>query len=293
MTEPIVVGVDGSQSAERALVWAAGAAALHGTQLLIVHCGDVFSRQTRVRGDVHDYSPGVLREAVATVIDASDVCDVGTLLRDDQPAGVLLELSEQARMLVVGTHGVGRIAGAPLGSVAHRVAARGRCPVVVVPEEWRAPAQGDVRPVVVGVSGSPSGRDALKFAFTEAERASVPLVAVRSCAEMGEAADSAIRRQHQILLTELVEAAWAKHPGVEVVTELSIASIYETLRDAAARASLLVVGCRRAEDNKFARLSPVSSRLLHKSPCPVAIIGRPVAHTSTRVAHDLALAGQS
>jgi nucleotide-binding universal stress UspA family protein len=295
MTAPIVVGVDGSQPGERALVWAADEAALHGAQLLIVHCGDVLTREARARGDVPDYSHAVLREAVATALDASDACNVSTLLRDDQPAGVLLELSKHARMLVVGTHGAGRIAGALLGSVAHRVAAHAGCPVVVVPEEWRAPAAGEAPPVVVGVSGSPPARDALEFAFTEAERAGVPLVAVRSCAESDQTdgEEGAIRRRHQALLTELVEAAWTNHTGVEVVTELSSASVYDALHDAAARASLLVLGCRHAEENRFARLGPASSRLLHSSPCPVAIVGRPVALAAASVADDLALAGQS
>jgi nucleotide-binding universal stress UspA family protein len=295
MTEPIVVGVDGSQPAERALVWAADEAALHHAQLLIVHCGEVLTRQARAHGDVRDYSHGVLREAVATAIDASDVSDISTLLRDDQPASVLVDLSENARMLVVGTHGVGRIAGVLLGSVAHRVAAHARCPVVVVPEEWLAPAHGDARPVAVGVSGTPSGRDALEFAFTEAERADVRLVAARSCAEINRAGseDSATRRQHQALLTDLVEAAWASHPGVEVVTELSSSSVYEALHDVATRASLLVLGCRHSPDNHLARLGPVSSRLLHSSPCPVAVVGRPAALATTSVVDELALAGQS
>ena len=295
MTEPIVVGVDGSQPAERALLWAADEAALHGSQLLIVHCGEVLTRHARAHGAARDSSHGVLREAVATAIDASHVTDISTLLRDDQPAGVLLELSENARMVVVGTHGVGRIAGVLLGSVAHRIAAHARCPVVVVPEEWRAPARGDARPVAVGVSGTPSGRDALEFAFTEAERAEVRLVAVRSCAEINRGGDetSAIWRRHQALLSELVEAAWANHPGVEVVSELSSASVYETLHDVAGRASLLVLGCRHAEDSHLARLGPVSSRLLHSSPCPVAIVGRPVALATANVADELALAGQS
>lgn len=294
MADPVVVGVDGSQPAERALVWAAGEAALHGAQLLIVHCGDVPTRQARARGEVHDYSHEVLHEAVATAIDVSDTCNIGTLLRDDQPTGVLLELSEHARMVVLGTHGVGRIAGALLGSVAHRVAAHARCPVVIVPEEWRAPADGEARPVAVGVSGSPSGRDAVEFAFVEAERADVPLIAVRSCADIDQANDDGtVRQQHQTLLTELVETAWAKHPGVEVVSELSSASVYDTLRAAAGHASLLVLGHRRIGDDHVARLGPVSSRLLSSSPCPVAIVGRPVAPATTSVAHDLTLAEQS
>jgi nucleotide-binding universal stress UspA family protein len=293
MTEPVVVGVDGSQPAERALVWAADEAARHDAQLLIVHCGDVHTEQAQ--RDLRDYSHVVLREAVATAIDASDARNISTLLRDEQPAGVLLELSEHARMLVVGTHGVGRIAGALLGSVAHRVAAHAHCPVVVVPEEWRAPAEGDARPVAVGVSGSSSGQDALKFAFTEAERGKVPLVAVRSWAETDHAGndDSVIRQRHQESLTEVVEAASAEHPGVDVVTELSSGPAYETLRAVAARAGLLVLGCRRTDEGHFARLGPVSSRLLHSSPCPVAIVGPRAPVDTADVAHDLPPAGRA
>jgi nucleotide-binding universal stress UspA family protein len=291
MTEPIVVGVDGSQPADRALVWAADEAARHGAQLLIVHCGDVLTRRARVLADVPDHSHEVLREAVATAIDASDACNISTLLRDEQPASVLVELTERARMLVLGTHGVSRMTGALLGSVAHWVAAHARCPVVVVPEDWRAPIAGEARPVAVGVSGSPSGRDAVEFAFIEAEHANVPLVAVRSCAETDRA--SSVREQHQALLTEIVEAAWARYPDVQVVTELSSAAVYEALRAAAASASLLVLGSRHAPDNRFARLGPASSRLLHSSACPVAIVGRPVAPVVGSVARDLALAGQS
>src|SRR5262249_42792274 len=151
--------------AERALLWAADEAALHGSQLLIVHCGEVLTRHARAHGDARNYSHGVLREAVATAIDASDVTDISTLLRDDQPASVLLEVSEDARRVVVGAPGVGGRAGGLLGSVAARSAAHAGCRVVVVPEEWRAPPGGGAGRVVVGVSGAPSGRDALEFAF--------------------------------------------------------------------------------------------------------------------------------
>ena len=48
------------------------------------------------------------------------------------PAGVLLERSQTAELLVVGDHGRGRIASAVAGSVAISVAARSGCPIVVV-----------------------------------------------------------------------------------------------------------------------------------------------------------------
>src|SRR6266545_4946214 len=157
MTRPIVVGVDGSPPAERALVWAAEAAARHGAPLLIAHGGDLPDAAERALDDVHDYSREVLREAVATAVDVSGAGTVDTVRRDEHPAQLLLGLGDDALMVVVGTHGEGRIVGALLGSVAYRVAEHARCPVVVVPPGWRAPGSDDVRPVAVGVSRSAPG----------------------------------------------------------------------------------------------------------------------------------------
>src|SRR6266536_745012 len=228
MSRQIVVGVDGSPPAERALVWAADAATRDDAQLLIAHGAD-------------------------------------------------------------------RIVGALLGSVAYRVAAHARCPVVVVPDGWRAPATGQARAVAVGVSGSVSGVDALEFAFDEAERAGVPLVAVRSWTELDSTrrdvdlvanGNERLRCEQQDLLTGIVEAAWARHPTVEVVTELSSEAVYDALLAAATRADLLVLGCRHADDHMFSRLGPIASRLLHTSPCPVAVVGHPVAPTKPEPVDD-------
>ena len=138
MTRHIVVGVDGSPASERALVWAADAATRDDAQLLIAHGGDVLPKAELALDGGRDYSRDLLRDAVATAIDVADGSDVTTVLRDVQPAQLLLDLSNDAQLVVVGTHGKGRIVGVLLGSVAYRVAAHARCPVVVVPETWRA-----------------------------------------------------------------------------------------------------------------------------------------------------------
>jgi len=288
MSRQIVVGVDGSPPAERALVWAADAATRDDAQLLIAHGGDVLPKAELALDGGRDDSRDLLRDAVATAIDVGGTCNVSTVLRQRSPAELLLELSDDARMVVVGTHGAGRIVGALLGSVAYRVAAHARCPVVVVPDGWRAPATGEARAVAVGVSGSVSGEDALEFAFDEAERMGVPLVAVRSWTGLDSTrrdldlvsnGNDRLRHEQQELLTGIVEGAWARHPTVEVVTELSSEPVYDALLAAATRADLLVLGCRHADDHMFSRLGPIASRLLHTSPCPVAVVGHPVAPT--------------
>src|SRR6266516_4755296 len=103
MTRHIVVGVDGSPPAERALVWAADAASRDDAQLVIAHGGDVLPKAELALDDGRDYSRDLLRDAVATAIEVSGTCNASTVLRQQAPAELLLEQSDGAGMVVVGT----------------------------------------------------------------------------------------------------------------------------------------------------------------------------------------------
>jgi len=97
MSRQIVVGVDGSPPAERALVWAADAATRDDAQLLIAHGGDVLPKAELALDGGRDDSRDLLRDAVATAIDVGGTCNVSTVLRQQSPAELLLELSDDAR----------------------------------------------------------------------------------------------------------------------------------------------------------------------------------------------------
>lgn len=283
MSEQIVVGVDGSEAAEKALIWAAEIASRDGAHLVIAHGDPNRSHIEPATGSGPDYDHQLLREAIATAVEVSGTCNISTVLRDEHPSQLLLELSEDAALVVVGSRGVGAVVSTLLGSVAHRVAAHGRCPVVVVPESWRDPSADERRPVAVGVSASESGRQALEFAFVEAERRHVPLIAVRAWAEFDwtkpvadymSAGHDGVRHREQAQLDEVVEEAWRRHPSVGVDIELASETLFNTLHGAAERSDLLVLGCRN-DDHLFSRLGTVGMRLLHTSPCPVVIVGQP------------------
>ena len=104
MSRQIVVGVDGSQPAERALVWAADAASRDDAQLVIAHGGDVLPKAELALDGGHDYSRDLLRDAVATAIDVGGTCNVSTVLRQQGPAELLLELSDGARRVQSGRY---------------------------------------------------------------------------------------------------------------------------------------------------------------------------------------------
>lgn len=81
----------------------------------------------------------------------------------------LVALSEQAQLLVVGSHG--RTGRRPLGSVSGHVAAHADCPVAVGrPSDSPGELHGSGRRIVVGVDGSKESICAARVAALEAAR---------------------------------------------------------------------------------------------------------------------------
>jgi nucleotide-binding universal stress UspA family protein len=132
----VVVGVDGSARARGALRWAAGEARARDAELEVVHTWRL-PALTLAAGhavlDVNaleDAGRAVLERATADP--ALDGVHVTPHLTSDSPTRALLRRSEGAGLLVVGTRGLGRVAGAILGSVSRQTLHHAGCPVVVV-----------------------------------------------------------------------------------------------------------------------------------------------------------------
>ncbi len=154
----IVVGVDGSDHAKRALVWAAEQAALEGRPLTVVHVVDGNDLPPPARAGSPGEQPqpvpeplstarAIVQDAVASAEASRPGLDVVGAPRLGDPRQQLVELSETAHMIVVGSRGRGPFAGILLGSVSVSVAKHAKCPVVVV----RPGPHGVVKPgVLVG-----------------------------------------------------------------------------------------------------------------------------------------------
>jgi nucleotide-binding universal stress UspA family protein len=122
-TRPVVAGVDGSTTSERALSWAAHAAAQRGMPFEIVHAW-----QMPVLGELPDPvvldpipyerdAREVLDGAVAHIRQLMPVLLVQPRLVRGEAAGALLEAASTASVLVLGSHGRGWIGSALVGSV--------------------------------------------------------------------------------------------------------------------------------------------------------------------------------
>jgi nucleotide-binding universal stress UspA family protein len=130
----IVVGVDGSPESARALVWAAAEARTKSAVLEIVHV-DVFRHQVMdlFGPEVLRSEQAILEEAVTRARSLEPSIVVEAKLCEPPAGEALVEVSEDAEMLVVGSSGAGGFKHLALGSVSAECARHARCPVVIVP----------------------------------------------------------------------------------------------------------------------------------------------------------------
>lgn len=131
----IVVGVDGSTEAAAALAWAVDEARLREALLSIVH---VFPVTSIVGATADEYLAQITAEARALL---EGVLEQGPSLEGlaleeklvpGSPSEVLVDASDGAALLVVGSRGRGGLRGLVLGSVSSQCAQYAHCPVVVV-----------------------------------------------------------------------------------------------------------------------------------------------------------------
>jgi nucleotide-binding universal stress UspA family protein len=171
----VVVGVDRSEVAKAALVFAAREADRRGSRLVVAHAGDLPRREHSERR-VEPFGESLSREAITTVAAVAPHVDCRVEVRQADASDLLVELSTGADMLVVGTHRTGRLRGWVLGSVSQRVAAHARCPVVTI----SGTPTHDIGPVLLGASASPGGLAAARFACEEARVRGAEVRAVRA-----------------------------------------------------------------------------------------------------------------
>lgn len=136
-TKLIVVGVDGSPSSAEALEWAVAEARLTGSTVEAVYAWDPAPIEA---SGLPEEEIQALREAAkeraAKIVRKLDGhgSDVRIVPRTEfgTAAQVLVDASEEADLLVVGSRGFGGLKGMVLGSVSHHCAAHAHCPTVIV-----------------------------------------------------------------------------------------------------------------------------------------------------------------
>jgi nucleotide-binding universal stress UspA family protein len=141
--ERIVVGVDGSENARRALEWAIAEANIRQARLTVVSAWQIPNVVLSSPVATAAYDADVWRDAARETVEAAlqsvtadDLpADIDRQVIEGPPAKVLVDAAKEGDMIVVGSRGRGGFAGLLLGSVSQQVAHHARCPVVIVPHE--------------------------------------------------------------------------------------------------------------------------------------------------------------
>lgn len=134
---PVVVGIDGSADARRAMCLAGEYALALGNELVIVHAvglTEVVGGQ-RVIAEGHDAE---IAEQFAGWCEGVRSCGIDEwtpALHDGAPVDTILRVADEvdASLVVVGRQGSGKRPELLLGSTAHQIAENSPRPVMVVP----------------------------------------------------------------------------------------------------------------------------------------------------------------
>ncbi len=127
----IVVGIDGSDESFKALDWAAVQAGRSGATLEIDTAYEP-SYEFITRDEVQRTMERRIAEARARVAEVAPSVSVSSFTHVESPTKVLIEASQGADLLVVGSRGLGGFKGLLLGSVGQKCSLHADCPVAVI-----------------------------------------------------------------------------------------------------------------------------------------------------------------
>jgi nucleotide-binding universal stress UspA family protein len=285
----IIVGVDGSPASDAAVSWAAHDAVMRGVPLTLMHVQDPVSRTWSQAKELEEVSGwqktegrGILANASKIAHDiANDTSQIAINgeLQFAAPSSTLVDRSEDADLIVVGTDGRGALARGLLGSVSSGLVRHARCPVAVIHDgEPRIPHPTNA-PVLVGVDGSSTSELATKIAFDEASRRHVGLIALHAWSdkeliELPGVDWPAVKADEERVMSEALAGWQERYPDVTVTKLLVCDRPARALVETSQSAQLVVVGShgRNALTRTF--LGSVSNAVVQSVRVPV-IVARP------------------
>lgn len=290
---PVVVGVDGSESAGQAVRWAAREAARRRVMLVILHVWTPIPVAVPYPATVGTYEEALLEEGRAWLAEGRAwLAEAATAAQETAPgvttttkltsgtaAGQLIGWSASADLVVLGSRGLGGFSGLVVGSIAVAVATHGHCPVVVVRgADPQSPPRQD-GPVVVGVDGSPTSEAAIRFAFEAASSRNASLVAVHAWSDLPimstwelTTAWQSIQQAESEVLRQWLAESQGRYPNVTVEPVVVRDGPAHILLDQAKGAQLVVVGSRGRGGFRGLLLGSTGQALIHHAACPVAVV---------------------
>ncbi|MBP0938317.1 universal stress protein [Streptomyces goshikiensis] len=288
MSNRITVGLDGSGAADTAADWAAREAVLRGADLELVHAedwaqyGPFTSPLPQPR---HQWAKDLLSLTRERLLREHGTLTVST--REIQGAAdtTLASAAAGADLLVLGSRGLGSVAGFLVGSTGSAVIPETETPVVLVRSvdgsDRRAGHASDTGPVVLGVDPHSDCGRLFSFACEEADRRACPLVVVHGWSpppilSYAPALDPGVQAEIADGLAATLRALlspWEeKYPRLTIDARTVIGQAAIQILDASAGAALVVVGRRIRRSALGARVGPITHAVIHHARSPVAVV---------------------
>lgn len=287
----VVVAVDGSPASDNAVRWAANTAMKRNIPLRLAAAYSMpqflYAEGMVPPQEVFDE---LQRETLQTVDRAREVAlevapdlHIGHAVAEGSAIDMLLEMSKESTMVVMGSRGLSGISGMVLGSVSGAVVSHASCPVVVVREDNAVTEENKYGPVVVGVDGSEVSRRATEAAFEEAAARGAELHAVHTWVDtqiqgpgagyaVSEDHWKAVRAEKDELLSSYLNELSEQYPDVVVKKAITRDRPVRALAAAAQGAQLLVTGSHGRGGFKGMLLGSTSRALLQEAPCPMMVV---------------------
>ena len=225
---PVVVGIDGSELAGRALPVAAAMARARGTGLVVVRVvpsavaadlfGVAFDEHPRAREDAE----AELRHVVGALRAAYPDLDVREVLADGSPSRELLRVQEEtgASVVVLTSHGRTALARTFRGSVTDDVVRGSHCPALIL-WPWALPDVGPGR----------SAGAAFAAADVPGRNILVPLDgSARTLHAVGEAFRFARAAGGSILLTTVLDVSSKSEPAARMLEQAVARALHDRAR---------------------------------------------------------------
>jgi nucleotide-binding universal stress UspA family protein len=274
-SKPIVVGIDGSQAAIRAALWAVPEAKAHELPLHLVYVMPIETdtSEADVPDAEFDYGMEALEAARQAVVARDDSVKVETKLLHGKLNSALTDLSASADMMVVGSVGVGFFAEMILGSTAASLARDSVCPLAIVRAVHRyadVPTEG---PVMTPFSARVQTGAALGAAFREADIRGAELMVVRTGALRAwslPASSTSIAAATDPDTIARIDEWRQKFPSVAAQSIAIEGYPVAYLEQMSKSAQLIVVNRTRTGESHH--LDSIAHAMVYHAKCPVLVV---------------------
>ncbi|CAM3970681.1 universal stress protein [Corynebacterium belfantii] len=287
----VVVAVDGSEASQNAVRWAANTANKRGVPLRLAASytmpqflyAEGMVPPQELFDELQSETMDVIEAARVVAHEVAPDIKIGYVIAEGSPIDMLLDMSSDVTMIVMGSRGLGGLSGMVMGSVSAAVVSHADCPVVVVRSDNHVIETNKYGPVVVGVDGSDVSQRATEFAFEEAQARGAKLVAIHTWMDMQVQASLAglaaaqqeweiIEKEQTTLLKDRLQPLLERFPDVEVEMVITRDRPVRALEDCSHNAQLLVVGSHGRGGFRGMLLGSTSRALLQSAPCPMVVV---------------------